>query len=69
MLALCLVVKNVQFRIVGSLWYSVRINITEAEPHSDSLHNGIVKPKNIKVGCENTVCIVGGCVGDVHKPC
>ena len=39
--------KNVQFHIICSFYYSISINSTEVDPHSNSLHNGIVKPKNI----------------------
>ena len=35
--------KNVQFHII---FYSNTLNTTEVDPHSDSLHNGKVKPKN-----------------------
>ena len=35
--------KNVQFHII---FYSSTVNTTEVDPHSDSLHNGKVKPKN-----------------------
>ena len=27
--------------------HAININSTEVDPHSNSLHNGIVKPKNI----------------------
>ena len=39
--------KNIQFHIICSFYYSVSINSTEVDPHSNSLHNGIVKSKNI----------------------
>ena len=39
--------KNIQFHIICSFYYSISINSTEVDPHSNSLHNGIVKPKNI----------------------
>ena len=39
--------KNIQFHIICSFCYSISINSTEVDPHSNSLHNGIVKPKNI----------------------
>ena len=38
--------KNVQFHIICSFQHSININTTEIDPHPDSLHNGIVKPKN-----------------------
>ena len=39
--------KNIQFHIICSFYYSININSTEVDPHSNSLHNGIVKLKNI----------------------
>ena len=39
--------KNIQFHIICSFYYSISINSTEVDPHSNSLHNGIVKPNNI----------------------
>ena len=39
--------KNIQFHIICSFYYSISINSTEVDTHSNSLHNGIVKPKNI----------------------
>ena len=44
--------KSMQFHIICSFYYSMSINTSEVDPHSDSLHNGIVKPKN------NTCCTV-----------
>ena len=41
--------KNMQFHIICSFYNSISINTTEVDPYSDksdSLHNGIVKPKN-----------------------
>ena len=41
--------KNMRFHIICSFYYSISINTIEVDPHSnkfDSLHNGIVKPKN-----------------------
>ena len=46
-IGLVLVCKNIQFHIMCSFYYSISINSTEVDPHSNSLHNGIVKPKNI----------------------
>ena len=39
--------KNIQFHIICSFYYSISIHSTEVDPHSNSLYNGIVKPKNI----------------------
>ena len=39
--------KNIQFHIICSFYYSISINSTVVDPLSNSLHNGIVKPKNI----------------------
>ena len=39
--------KKIQFHIICSFYYSVSINSTEVDPHSNSLHNGIMKSKNI----------------------
>ena len=39
--------KNIQFHISCSFYYSISINSTEVDPHLNSLHNGIVKLKNI----------------------
>ena len=39
--------KNIQFHIIWSFYYSISINSIEVDHHSNSLHNGIVKPKNI----------------------
>ena len=44
--------KNMLFHIIRSFYHSIRINTTEIDPHSDksdSLHNGIVKPKNNQI--------------------
>ena len=38
--------KNMQFHIICSFWYSISINTIEDDPHSDSLQNSRVKPKN-----------------------
>ena len=38
--------KYVQFRVICSLQYSIKINTIKVDPHSDWLQNGIVKPKN-----------------------
>ena len=39
--------KNVQFHIIyGHSQVQHNINATEVDPHSDSMHNGTVKPKN-----------------------
>ncbi len=38
--------KSVQFPIICSLQYSIRVNTVEVDPHSDLLHICIVKPKN-----------------------
>ena len=46
-IGLLLVCKNIQFHIICSFYYSISINSTVVDPHSNSLHNGIVKPKNI----------------------
>ena len=40
--------KSMQFHIICSFYNSMSINTSEVDPHSDSLHNGIVKPKNIR---------------------
>ena len=32
--------KNVQFHMICLFYYSISINTTEVDPHSDSLHNG-----------------------------
>ena len=37
----------VEFYIICSLQYSININTVEVDPHSDSLQNGIAKPKNV----------------------
>ena len=39
--------KYVQFPIICSLQYSIDINTVEVDPHSDLLHIGIVKSKNM----------------------
>ena len=36
--------KNIQFHIICSFYYTISINSTEVDPHSNSLHYGIVKP-------------------------
>ena len=36
-----------EFRIIFSLQYSININTFEVDPPSDSLHNAVVKPKNM----------------------
>ena len=41
--------KYVQFPIICSLQYSKNINAVEVDPHSDLLHNCIVKPKNSNI--------------------
>ena len=46
-ISLVLVCKNIQFHIICSFYYSISINSTEIDPHSNSLHNGIVKRKDI----------------------
>ena len=46
-ISLVLACKNIQFHIFCSFYDSISINSTEVDPHSNSLHNGIVKPKNI----------------------
>ena len=38
--------KSVQFPIICSLQYSIKVNTVEVDPHSDLLHICIVKPKN-----------------------
>ena len=38
--------KYVRFPIICSLQYTININTVEVDPHSDLLHNCIVKPKN-----------------------
>ena len=47
LIGLVLVGKNIQFHIICSFYYSTSINSPEVDAHSNSLHNGIVKPKNI----------------------
>ena len=37
--------KNVQFHIICSFYDSISINTTDVDPHSDSLHDGIVNLK------------------------
>ena len=39
-IGLVLVCKNIQFHIICSFYYSISINSTEVDPHSNSLHNG-----------------------------
>ena len=39
--------KYVQFYIIYSLQYSINSNTDEGDNRSDSLLNGIIKPKNI----------------------
>ena len=39
--------KNIQFHIICSFYYTISINSTEVDPHSNSLYNGTVKPQNI----------------------
>ncbi len=41
--------KYVQFPIICSLQYSIKVNTVEVDPHSDLLHICIVKPKNRSV--------------------
>ena len=55
--------KLVEFRIICSLQLSVNINTIEADPHSDSQNNGILKPKNRK---SYTHTAIGGFVGEAH---
>ena len=38
--------KNVQFHIICSYYYSISVNTTKVDPHSDFLHNGIVRFDN-----------------------
>ncbi len=38
--------KYVRFPIICSPQYSINTNTVEVDPHSDLLHNCIVKPKN-----------------------
>ena len=38
--------KSVQFPIICSPQYSIKVNTVEVDPHSDLLHICIVKPKN-----------------------
>jgi methyl coenzyme M reductase subunit C len=49
--------KYMEFRIIFSLQYSISINTFEVDPPSDSLHNAVVKPKNMYFNalqkCEN----------------
>jgi hypothetical protein len=51
LLVLCITLvfgdKYMEFRIIFSLQYSMSINTFEVDPPSDSLHNAVVKPKNI----------------------
>ena len=35
--------KYVKLRVICSLQYSININTVEVDPHSDLLHNGIMK--------------------------
>ena len=37
---------SLKFRIICSIQSSININTVEFDPHSDSLQNVIVKPKN-----------------------
>ena len=46
-IGLVLLNKNIQFHLICSFYYSISINSIEVDPHSNSLHNDIVKPKNI----------------------
>ena len=51
--------KYVQLPIICSLQYSLIINTFGVDPHSDSLHNDVVKPKNVignnilHIGCQS----------------
>ena len=38
--------KNVQFHIICSFRHSINISTAEDDSHSDSLRNGVMKPKN-----------------------
>ena len=55
--------KLVEFRIVCSLQPIVNINTIEADPHSDSQNNGIVKPKNRRSYLHTAI---GGLLGEAH---
>ena len=46
MSALCLVAKTCNFISFGHSQVQHNINTTEVDPHSDSMHDGTVKPKN-----------------------
>ena len=39
--------KYMEFQFIFSLQYSIDINTFEVDPPSDSLHNAVVKPKNM----------------------
>ena len=42
--------KYVQFRTICTLQCSIKVNTVEVNPDSNSLQNGIVKPKNTYAG-------------------
>ena len=38
----------ISYHLLILVQHTVSINTTEDDPHSDSLHHGIVKPKNLQ---------------------
>ena len=51
--------RKKQFYIICLLQHSISINTTKVDPHSDSLHNSIVKPKNIRIStCSDVARVI-----------